>query len=81
MLALRLFAKLTAYYLAVTGTVMLALYLFPYLREFMPFGGVESLMKSPRTGLESVFAAAGAEVGNLHETVYWLAITILGDHL
>jgi hypothetical protein len=77
-LALRLFAKLTAYYLAVTGTVMLALYLFPYLREFMPFGGVESLMKSPRTGLESVFAPAGAEVGNLHETVYWLAITILG---
>ena len=78
MLALRLFAKLTAYYLAVTGTVMLALYLFPYLREFMPFGGVESLMKSPRTGLESAFAPAGTEVGNLYETVYWLAITILG---
>ena len=78
MLAFRLFAKLTAYYLAVTGTVMLALYLFPYLREFMPFGGVESLMKSPRTGLDSVFAPSGTEVGNLPETVYWLAITILG---
>ncbi len=78
MLAFRLFAKLTAYYLAVTGTVMLALYLFPYLREFMPFGGVESLMKSPRTGLDSVFAPSGTEVGNLYETVYWLAITILG---
>ena len=78
MLALRLFAKLTAYYLAVTAAVVLALYLFPYLREFMPFGGVESLMKNPRTGLESVIAPAGVDVGNLHETVYWLAITILG---
>jgi hypothetical protein len=77
-LALRLFAKLTAYYLAVTAAVVLALYLFPYLREFMPFGGVESLMKNPRTGLESVIEPAGVEVGNLHETVYWLAITILG---
>jgi hypothetical protein len=77
-LAFRLFAKLTAYYLAVTAAVVLALYLFPYLREFMPFGGVESLMKSPRTGLDAVFAPAGAEIGNLHETVYWLAITILG---
>ncbi len=44
MLALRLFAKLTAYYAAVTAIVLVALYLFPHLREFMPFGGVETLM-------------------------------------
>ena len=81
MLALRLFAKLTAYYLAVTAIVLIALKLFPNLREFMPFGGVEALMSSPRGGVETMLApsaAATAEIGNLRESVYWLIITILG---
>lgn len=78
MLALRLFAKLTAYYVVVTAVVLLALYLFPSLRPLMPFGGVEALMSAPRTGLESVFAPAAVEVGNFRETLYWLSITILG---
>ena len=78
MLALRLFAKLTAYYLTVTGSVFLALYLFPNLRAFMPFGGVEALMSNPRTSLESMLAANTVEVANLQDTLYWLSITILG---
>ena len=78
MLALRLFGKLTAYYLAVTAVVLVALHLFPNLRALMPFGGVEALMRNPRTGLESVFAPAAADVGNLRDTLYWLTITILG---
>jgi hypothetical protein len=79
-LALRLFAKLTAYYVAVTAVVLIALQLFPNLRSFMPFGGVEALMSSPRGGLEGMLApaAATAEIGNLRETLYWLVITILG---
>ena len=77
-LALRLFAKLTAYYVAVTAAVLLALYAFPNLRAFMPFGGVEALMSNPRTGIESMFAPNAVEVGNLRETLYWLSITILG---
>ncbi|HEU0284608.1 MAG TPA: hypothetical protein VFR52_05635, partial [Sphingomicrobium sp.] len=64
-LALRLFAKLTAYYLGVTLLVLVGLRLFPNLHQFMPFGGVEALMASPRTGLESMLAPAAAEVGNL----------------
>ena len=43
-LALRLFAKLTAYYLGVTLVVLAGLGLFPNLHQFMPFGGVEALM-------------------------------------
>lgn len=82
MLALRLFAKLTAYYVAVTAIVLIALQLFPNLREFMPFGGVEALMSSPRGGgVEAMLAPAAAntaEIGNLRESVYWLVITILG---
>jgi hypothetical protein len=80
-LALRLFGKLTAYYVAVTAVVLIALRLFPYLREYMPFGGVEALMSGPRTtGLDGMLAPspAAAEIGNLRESLYWLTITILG---
>jgi hypothetical protein len=77
-LALRLFAKLTAYYLAVTAVVLIALQLFPNLREFMPFGGVEALMAKSRPAVDEVFAPLTADSGGLRETVYWLVITILG---
>lgn len=77
MLALRLFAKLTAYYVAVTLVVLLALQLFPNLRDFMPFGGVEALMSGPRHGIEGMLAPV-EQISNLRESLYWLVITILG---
>jgi hypothetical protein len=79
-LALRLFVKLTAYYVAVTLLALLALRVVPNLRDYMPFGGVEALMSSPRHGFETVAAAppAAAQIANLRESLYWLAITILG---
>jgi len=76
-LALRLFAKLTAYYLAVTAIAWIALRLFPYLRDFMPFGGVEALMSNPRPGLEGMLAP-NDQISNLRESLYWLVITITG---
>lgn len=77
MLALRLFAKLTAYYLAVTAIALIALRLFPNLRDLMPFGGVEALMSNPRPGLEGMLAP-NDQISNLRESLYWLVITILG---
>jgi hypothetical protein len=77
-LAVRLFAKLTAYYLAVTLVVLGALSLFPNLHQFMPFGGVEALMASPRTGIENMLAPNAADIGNLRESLFWLAITVTG---
>ena len=77
-LALRLFAKLTAYYLGVTLVVLVGLRLFPTLHQFMPFGGVEALMSSPRTGIESMLAPATTDIGNLRESLFWLAITVTG---
>ena len=77
-LALRLFAKLTAYYLAVSLVVLIGLRLFPNLNQFMPFGGVEALMSSPRTGIESMLAPATTDIGNLRESLFWLAITVTG---
>ena len=77
MLALKLFAKLTAYYVAVTVVVLVALQLFPTLRGFMPFGGVEALMSGPRQGIEGMLAPV-EQISNLRESLYWLVITILG---
>ena len=77
MLALRLFAKLTAYYIAVTVIALVGLRLFPGVREFMPFGGVEALMSSQRAGLEGMLAP-NEQISNLRDSLYWLAITILG---
>jgi hypothetical protein len=78
MLALRLFAKLTAYYVAVTVVALVGLRLFPNLREFMPFGGVETLMSHQRmTGIEGMLAP-NEQISNLRESLYWLVITILG---
>ena len=77
MLALRLFARLSFYYVAVTLVVLVALRFFPSLHAYMPFGGVEALMAKARPGLEGMLAP-NAEIGNLRESVYWLVITILG---
>jgi hypothetical protein len=79
-LALRLFVKLTAYYVAVTLVALLALRVVANLRDYMPFGGVEALMSSPRHGFETAAAAppAAAQIANLRESLYWLTITILG---
>jgi hypothetical protein len=76
--ALRLFVRLTVYYLAVTAVVLVALKLFPNLRGYMPFGGVEALMShQPGAGVQGMLAP-NADIGNLRESVYWLVITILG---
>ena len=77
MLALRLFGRLTFYYVAVTAVVLVALHLFPGLRAYMPFGGVEALMAKTRTSVEGMLVP-NADIGNLRESVYWLVITILG---
>ena len=77
MLAFRLFARLTAYYVAVTAVVLIALQLFPQLRGYMPFGGVEALMSKGRPELQGMIVP-NPDIGNLRESVYWLVITILG---
>ena len=69
MLAFRLFARLTAYYVAVTAVVLIALELFPQLRGYMPFGGVEALMSKARPELQGMLAP-NADIGNLRESVY-----------
>ena len=78
MQALRVFGKLTAYYADLTAIVLVALRLFPGLHQFMPFGGVEALMSSPRGGLESMLAPSTQAVGNLRESFVWLVITVIG---
>src|SRR5687767_10110153 len=45
--ALRLFAKLAAYYVILGIVIYAALRLFPGVREFLPVGGVEALISQP----------------------------------
>lgn len=76
--ALKLFATLTAFYLALGGAVWLALTLFPGWREFLPIGGAEQLLTpvSGRSVLDGT-AVRAAEVRSLGESVAWLATAVV----
>ena len=72
MKAVRLFAKLTLYYAAVGALIYLALAVFPSLKDYLPVGGVETLITEPGRGpLEGVQVQAH-NVTNLGESLIWL---------
>lgn len=75
---LRLFAKLTIYYLVVAGLVWAALSLFPLMRDFLPVGSVETLITQPDKGLLGGNQTPPAQVKSMGESLVWLSIAILG---
>jgi hypothetical protein len=78
MKAVRLFARLTLYYLIAGALVWIALVLFPAVKELLPVGGVETLItQSPRGPLEGVPVQA-ENVSNMGESLGWLAIALVG---
>lgn len=78
MQAVRLFAKLTIYYLVVGALIFLALTIFPTMRDYLPVGGVETLITQPTRGpLEGVSVQA-ENVTNLGESIIWLMIALAG---
>jgi len=72
----KLLAWLTAYYAALGLGLLLATRLYPPLIDFLPVGGVESLINQPagRTGVQ----IGASQVGNMGESLMWLAIAIIG---
>jgi hypothetical protein len=76
MRTLKLLAWLTVYYAALGLGLFLATWLYPPLVEFLPVGGVESLINQPagRTGVQ----IGASQVGNMGESLMWLAIAIVG---
>ena len=82
MKALRLFAQLSAYYLLIAVLVYAALMLFPWVRDYLPVGGVEELINQPQqagaNGLTGVQVQQTENVANLGESLFWLSTAIIG---
>ncbi|MGQ0659657.1 DUF4956 domain-containing protein [Sphingosinicella sp.] len=72
----KLLAWLTIYYAALGLGLFVATLLYPPLIDFLPIGGVEALINQPagRTGVQ----IGASQVGNLGDSLMWLAIAIAG---
>lgn len=72
----KLLAWLTVYYLALGAGLYIAILIYPPLIDFLPVGGVEALINQPagRTGIQ----IGASQVGNMGESLMWLAIAIIG---
>jgi hypothetical protein len=85
MKAIRLFTQLTGYYLVMGGLVYLALTLFPWVRDYLPVGGVEELINQPQqagaNGLTGVQVQQAENVASLGEGLFWLSTAIAGAFL
>ena len=80
MKAFQLFVKLTAYYAVMGVVIFAALSIFPTLREYLPVGGVEALISQPDANplQGSARAASAQQVGTFGESIFWLAMAIVG---
>ena len=78
--AFRLFVKITAYYAMMAAVILIALSLFPGLKDYMPVGGVEALISQPDVNpLEGgARAATAGEVNSFGESLFWLGAAIVG---
>ncbi len=78
MRALRLFIRLTLYYLCVTGVVYSAVTLSPGLQEFLPIGGAETLLSGPSDDPFESIEIGATRVANLGDSLVWLFIAVAG---
>ncbi len=78
MKAMTLFGKLAVYYAVLFALVYAAVTLFPSLKDYLPVGGVETLLTQPERGpLEGVQVQA-EKVDNFGESLVWLFGALLG---
>ncbi len=79
MRATKLLVRLSVYYLVIGIGVFAALKLWPASRGYLPIGGVESLINQPaKSPLEASDVIRAAHVGNLGQSLFWLAVAIIG---
>jgi hypothetical protein len=80
MKAFQLFLKLSAYYAVLGILIYITLAIFPWMKEYLPIGGVEALISQPDTNpLEGSARSANAQaVGSLGESLFWLSAAIVG---
>jgi len=79
MRASKLLGRLTIYYLVIAGIVLVAMYLWPGIRGYLPIGGVEQLISQPsHNPLKADETVRAAHVGNLGQSLFWLAVAMAG---
>jgi uncharacterized protein DUF4956 len=78
MRASKLLIELTVYYLAITIVLVIAIKVWPDLRNYLPIGGAEQLITAPaKNPLHAAEAVRAAHVANLGESIFWLVVAIL----
>src|SRR5438874_1160674 len=79
MRARQLILRLTIYYLIILGVVFAAMYLWPGIRGYLPIGGAEQLVTQPsHNALRAAETVRAAHVGNLGQSLFWLAVAMIG---
>jgi hypothetical protein len=79
MRASRLIGRLTIYYLVILGIVLAAMYLWPGIRGYLPIGGAEQLVTQPtHNPLKAAETVRAAHVDNLGQSLFWLAVAMIG---
>ena len=79
MRASKLIGQLVIYYVVIGVVVFVAVKLWPDLRGYLPIGGVEQLITQPaKNPLEATEAIRAEHVGNLGQSLFWLAVAIVG---
>jgi len=79
MRARQLILRLTIYYVIIVGAVLLAMYLWPGIRGYLPIGGAEQLVTQPsHNPLKASEAVRAAHVENLGQSLFWLAVAMAG---
>ena len=75
----KLLTKLTIYYLVIGLAVFGAITLWPSVQGWLPIGGVEQLITAPtKNPLQATEAVRAAHVNNLGQSLFWLAVAIVG---
>src|SRR4029079_3503010 len=79
MRATKLLLRLTIYYVVIGAVVFGAIRMWPAITGWLPIGGVEQLIAQPaKNPLQASEAVRAAHVGNLGQSLFWLAVAILG---
>ena len=78
MRATNLLARLVIYYAVIGVLVFIAIKLWPNFREYLPVGGVESLINQPAKNPLEAHDSIQANVGNLGDSLFWLVVAIIG---
>ena len=79
MRASRLLSQLAIYYVAIGLLVFVLTRLWPGFLEYLPIGGVESLINQPaQNPLEARDSIQAEHVNNLGDSLFWLVVAIIG---